>query len=217
MDYEIFINLVTKINNLDLIGTKAHEKMLPQDRIIDLKQLETKIKNAKKAAVLALIVPINKLPHLVLIKRNSYNGVHSAQMAFPGGKPEKEDNDLKATALRETWEEIGVNTQDVKLITHLSNVYIQPSDFLVTPFIGYCEVTPNFNLDVKEVSKLVPINVFDLLNPSNQIIHLVQTSYSKNKIEVPAFLFKQEIVWGATAMMLSEIKDILLQKMDKII
>lgn len=191
--------------------------MLPLGRITDLNQLETKIENAKKAAVLALIVPINKHPHLVLIKRNSYNGVHSAQMAFPGGKPEKEDKDLKDTALRETWEEIGVNSQDVKLITHLSKVYIQPSNFLVTPYFGYCEKTPNFNLDVKEVSKLITINIFDLLNSNNLIKHHVQTSYSKNLIEVPAFLFEQEIIWGATAMMISEIKEILLQKIIKII
>lgn len=209
MDYKNFINLATKINNLDLIGVEAHEKMLPQDRIKDLKQLESNIENAKKAAVLALIIPKFNKPHLVLIKRNSYDGVHSAQMAFPGGKPELDDMDLQSTALRETWEEIGVNAQEIKIITHLSNVYIQPSDFLVTPFFGFCEKIPNFVLDEKEVSKLITVNVMELLNSNNIISHQVKTSYSKNSIQVPAFLLEQEIVWGATAMMLAEIKEIL--------
>ncbi|MFY7812156.1 MAG: NUDIX hydrolase, partial [Flavobacterium sp.] len=131
--------MVTKINNKDLTGHKSHEKMIPKDRIKDLKQLEVSIEKAKKAAVLALFVPKKNIPHLVLIKRNSYHGVHSAQIAFPGGKPEVEDKDLQATALREAWEEIGVNIQEVKIVTHLSKVYIQPSNFLVTPFLGYCE------------------------------------------------------------------------------
>jgi 8-oxo-dGTP pyrophosphatase MutT (NUDIX family) len=209
MDYKNFINLVTKINNKDLTGHKSHEKMIPKDRIKDLKQLEVSIEKAKKAAVLALFVPKKNIPHLVLIKRNSYHGVHSAQIAFPGGKPEVEDKDLQATALREAWEEIGVNIQEVKIVTHLSKVYIQPSNFLVTPFLGYCEIEPRFILDKKEVTQLITVNVLDLLSSDNLITHQVKTSYSNNKIEVPAFLFEQEVVWGATAMMIAEIIEII--------
>lgn len=209
MDYKNFINLVTKINNLDLIGSTAHEKMLPKDRIKDLKLLETTIEKAKKAAVLALIVPVNNMPHFILIKRNNYVGVHSGQMAFPGGKPEKEDIDLQTTATRETLEEIGVTTQEIKIISHLSNVYIQPSNFLVTPFLGYCENLPDFNIDEKEVNKIIIVNILDLLNPKHIVLHKVKTSYSKNIIEVPAFFLENEIVWGATAMILAEMKEIL--------
>lgn len=209
LNFDTFINIITKINNNNLLGLSAHEKMLPMDRIKDLSLLNKNIENAKKAAVLALFIPVNNLPYLILIKRNSYEGVHSAQMAFPGGKPEINDTNLEHTALRETAEEIGITSEKITIINQLSNVYIQPSNFLVTPFLGYCKTECEYKLDYNEVQAIFEISLETLMNEKNVILHEVQTSYSKNKLEVPAFIFQNEIVWGATAMMIAEIKEIL--------
>lgn len=213
MKFDIFFKIITKVNNNDLLGNFAHQKMLPKDRIKDLELLKTNIENAKKAAVLILFVPKNDEAHFIIIKRNSYNGVHSAQIAFPGGKPEISDENLEDTAKRETWEEIGFEIQNINIINCLSDVYIQPSDFLVTPFLAYSLENSNYLLDPKEVVQLFEIPVKHLLDDSFETIYNIQTSYSNQKIEVPAFLFENEIVWGATAMMLAEVKAILQEKL----
>lgn len=213
MEFEQFLQLLPKIKNIALPGQVSHFKMLPEFRKAALQKQENAIKKAKYAAVLALFYPDeNKQTKFVLILRNSYKGVHSAQVSFPGGKPEVYDKSMQDTALRETFEEVGVPQKSIKIIKNLSQVYIPPSNFYVHPFVGFTERIPVFKKQDREVKQLIEVELKHLLNNQSLQYVKVKSSYSIN-IQVPAFKFNNHIVWGATAMMLSEIKDLLKELM----
>mgnify|MGYP001952813145 CR=1 FL=1 len=185
--------------------------MAPEFRVEELQMARLKKKNPKRAAVLALFYPDDQgLSNLLLILRKTYKGVHSNQIGFPGGKVEETDIDLKATALRETHEEVGVSPEKVTIIKSLSEVYIPPSNFEVQPFIGLSNTLLSFEAQESEVEEIVEIRVSDFLDDSNLFSQRLSTSYAEN-VEVPAFRLNGHVVWGATAMMLSEIKELLNQ------
>ena len=168
-----------------------------------------KIEQAKKAGVMALFYPdINMQTNLVLILRKTYKGVHSAQVGFPGGKLEDADLSIEHAALRETYEEIGVSIQSMEVLKKMTEVYIPPSNFFVQPYVGITQVTPNFVKQDDEVEDILEVMLADFLDDANIITERVSTSYKVN-VDVPAFKFNDHVVWGATAMMLSEIKDLL--------
>jgi len=207
MEFNSFFEAITTIVNLDLPAKEAHKKMAPLERIESLVD-DTFNDSAKKAAVMMLFYPKNNMTFLVLILRNSYPGVHSSQIAFPGGKVELTDLDLKETALRETYEEIGVHPNLIEVIRPFSSVYIPPSNFLVHPFLGISKVELKFTLQSEEVAGIIELPIGLLLDDS--IVHSkkMETSYS-TLTDVPVFQFNEHTVWGATAMMLSELKDVL--------
>jgi 8-oxo-dGTP pyrophosphatase MutT (NUDIX family) len=211
MKFEKFLKSVSKIENIPLPAEASHYKMVPPFRQELLKKQEEAIKKAKHAGVLALFYP-DESEHtkFILILRNTYNGVHSAQVAFPGGKLEKQDKSLLDTALRETSEEVGVAKETIKIIKQVSKVYIPPSNFYVQPFIGITENTPKFKKQDSEVKALIEVDLEHFLDNQSLITQTVATSYSI-EVEVPAFKLNNYVVWGATAMMLSEIKDLLKQ------
>jgi 8-oxo-dGTP pyrophosphatase MutT (NUDIX family) len=163
---------------------------------------------AKKAAVMMLFYPKERETHLVLIKRNSYLGVHSSQIAFPGGKVDPEDVDYRQTALRETFEEIGISEDKISVVKDFTPLYIPPSDFLVYPFMGVCSTEIEFVLQQEEVAGIIEVPLKTLLDDAIISNKILDTSYAKS-LEVPVFEIEGHIVWGATAMMLSELKDVL--------
>jgi len=170
-----------------------------------------KSKSAKKAAVLALFYPNRSYEtSLVLILRNSYPGVHSAQVAFPGGKIEPQDLSIEAAAIRETEEEIGVDSKDIQLVKAMSPLYIPPSNFIVYPFLGTANEPLQFIKEESEVQEIIEVKLSDFLDARSVVRTRVSTSY-KIEVEVPAFSLNGYTVWGATAMMLSEIKQVLNQ------
>lgn len=184
----------------------AHLKMAPTERMEALKKLNKDHLTPKIAAVLMLVYPKNNQSHIVLIIRNSYPGVHSSQIAFPGGKSELFDKNLANTALRETEEEIGVEMSSVEIVRPFSEVFIPPSNFMVTPFLGYTEKTPQFVLQPDEVAGIIEMPLQNLFDDRIVVQRKLMTSYSI-AVDVPAFKVKEHIVWGATAMMISELKD----------
>ncbi|WP_299781782.1 CoA pyrophosphatase [uncultured Formosa sp.] len=209
MNFDDFIKLRSKIENIPLPAEASQFKMSPPFREGLIDDNNIKMKTARKAAVMALFYP-NKVHEtmLVLILRNTYKGVHSAQIGFPGGKVEPEDYSLKTAAIRETFEEVGVPENNIDVWRKITNIYIPPSHFIVQPFIGIVEKTPNFLKQDAEVDAIIEVPLVEFLSDKNVVTKRVTTSYATN-VDVPAFVLQGYIVWGATAMMLSEVKDIL--------
>lgn len=209
MTFETFLKSISKIEQIPLPGLTSQLKMSPPFRMELMEQQLEAMKTSKKAAVMALFYPDERqVTKLILILRNTYKGVHSAQVGFPGGKVDAFDKNLKHTALRETYEEIGVPIESIKVIKPMTELYIPPSNFTVYPFFGVTHQTPLFVKQDDEVEDLIEVLITDFLDDFSMTAVKVMTSM-QTEILVPAFEFNGHIVWGATAMMLSELKDLL--------
>lgn len=187
-----------------LPGQQAHDailSVLAQQRIIAFQQEQ----NPRQSSVAATVFPLEGEANIILIKRQSYHGVHSGQISFPGGKVEKEDQSLIDTALREMEEEVGIHREAPKLIRPISQVYIPPSRFLVHPFLFFLEELPPLTENKREVENVIFLPLSKLLD--DRLI--VNGSIKLNdgiRINSPCFEHEGHQIWGATAMMLSEIK-----------
>ncbi len=191
----------------DLPGYEAHKLMISEFRRKDLAK-QSKSSKTRESSVLCLLYPIENVYHCALIKRPEYEGVHSGQISFPGGKAEKCDKNLLATALRETKEEIGVILNENQVIGQLSDVFIPVSNFNVSVFLAYSSQRPTFKADNKEVAEIIELNLQKLCYGNiKQNVTLELKRYGT--FEIPAFVYQNHIIWGATAMMLSELQQIL--------
>ncbi len=161
--------------------------------------------NARIAGVLMLFYPKNDEWHLALIRRRAHEkDPHSAQISFPGGKYEENDDSLLHTALREAMEETGIAPDKVEVLGALTSLYIPVSNFEVHPFVGYVTSRPDFVRQEDEVDDIIEVPVSFLLNPSSiQTTDLKVRDYLLKNVH--CFKFEGHIIWGATAMMLNEL------------
>ena len=195
-----------------LPGLKAHFEMAPRNRILAAPD------NAVNAAVLVLLTPENDGCtakdildwRVLLIRRNSYPGVHSGQIAFPGGKSEDEDKGFWDTACREAYEEVGVKRKDYQRIGSLSDVYVAPSNFIIHPFVAMNTSVQRFHADPREVVdfKNVPVKVFD---PAAADV-MYFTDREGEERAAPAWHYENYTVWGATAMILAELYRLIVEE-----
>jgi 8-oxo-dGTP pyrophosphatase MutT (NUDIX family) len=167
--------------------------------------------DARKAGVLILFYLKDDQIHIPFIKRNEYPGVHSGQVSFPGGGWEPGDADIIATALRETEEEIGIDRSLVTPIGKLSELFIPPSNFLVTPVVGYMNGVPAFKPEPEEVDMVIEVPLEELLAP-HAIKEKEITIFPDVRLKVPCFYCNSQVIWGATAMMLCELVDVINQE-----
>ncbi|RXG16342.1 8-oxo-dGTP pyrophosphatase MutT (NUDIX family) [Leeuwenhoekiella aestuarii] len=206
MQFEEFLKRMPKLSNLTLLGQEAQFLMAPDERIRALKDIDIEAKNPRWAGVMAVFYPNGSGDTmLVLILRKTYKGVHSNQVGFPGGKVESFDASLEETALRETEEEIGVDRNTIEVIKKLTKIYIPPSNFWVQPYIGIVRSKPTFTKEEAEVEAILEVPLKEFLDDKKVIKQRIDTSYG-TMLEVPAFYLAERVVWGATAMMLSEVK-----------
>lgn len=209
MDHKRLIEQIkTSFENLTSLPLTENE-MIPFDRRKrNLSMAQNP--NPRLSAVMILLYPDNGTTHTALILRSTYNGTHSAQVSFPGGKMDETDLDLETTAKRELFEEVGIPEEDIEILGHLNDVYIPPSGFLVKPFIGYLNYTPSFSIDPREVAELIEAPLITFLDDSIMEQGEVQRAKNGMKIIAPYFNVKGHKVWGATAVMLYELKHYLL-------
>lgn len=143
-----------------------------------------------------------------LIKRPVYLGAHSGQVSLPGGKAEAGEDTIE-TALREAEEEVGINRNDVEVVGMLSNFFVIPSNYLVTPVIAIARRTPVFKPDPKEVDHILYGSIDQLMDVS-AIRKKEILAAGQFRMMAPHFEIENEVVWGATAMMLNEFRMVLL-------
>lgn len=208
MNFDDFISIIPKIKETEIDSNISHLKMAPPFRKHLLELTKTNYYNSKKAGVTILFHPNNDKVYFTLILRNKYKGVHSNQIGLPGGRFENGDKDIFQTALRETNEEIGVHSKKITLIKKLNNVYVPPSNYDIFPFMVYTADKANFIIDKNEVQGVINIEIDQLIN--SKIVKRKGSQISNRQIDVlvPAYRFSGHYVWGATAMILSEVKDI---------
>lgn len=201
-----FVQHLKKNLLLPLPGRSAQFKLEPPTR----KDYPDVIpSDARLGAVLALFFPDAGSKRLIFIHRTPSRGVHSGQISFPGGAYETGDQNMRNTAIRETNEEIGITASQINVIGKLSTLYIPPSNFLVHPFVGYLDKKPAFKPDPSEVSGVFSVSVDQLLH--EECVRIMETVVHGFSLKVPCFYVDQKIIWGATAMMLSELLEIIRQ------
>ena len=186
-----------------LPGKAAHELLKPYLKInknLDAPQLL----KPRVGAVMSLIYPVENIPHILFIERPEYDGVHSGQIAFPGGKIEKTDASYLDAALRETFEEIGVESKHIKVVGALSEIYVLASNFMVYPFVGLLNEIPSLVLEQKEVANTLEVPLHRFFEPE-----IIKEKPIKNALGftlmAPYYDLEGKVLWGATAMMVSEL------------
>lgn len=206
----MFLNLIEALQNKlkdDLPGTRAHELMMPTP--VNAPRFSYKVReDARQSSVMILLYPNSNIAYLPLILRPTYTGAHSGQVSLPGGKEEPGDPSREYTALREMEEEIGVSANDVVLLGNLTEIYVAASNFRVLPVVGYLNYQPDFIPETKEVAEI-------LISPLESIIAIDQKKEKEMliggqfAINSPYFDINGKVVWGATAMILSELATII--------
>ena len=192
---------------LSLPGHKAQDRMSSRSRLSIQEYLERN-PDYRTSAVMLLLFPSGDSISSLLIERPSYEGVHSGQLALPGGRSEETDEDIVHTAIRETFEEVGVRVLREQVIGPLTPIYIPPSRFLVHPFVAFLNERPEFIPDEREVESLLEVNLSLLLD--EEVKQRRRITIGDNMfLEAPCYVIGDKILWGATAMMFSEMEAIL--------
>jgi len=204
--YEPFLRQLRQDLQGPLPGRSAQYQMAPRPRPGG-EFNDTPRADARRGGMLLLLYPHSVVGegriHLPLILRPDYPGVHSGQIGLPGGGQEPEDDDLTATALRETYEEIGVHPSQYTVLGQLTTLYVSASNYIVQPSVGWIDYRPEFHTDPYEVAELIEASLRTLLDPGTRRIE--PWTLRGREIEVPYFALGEHFVWGATAMMLSEL------------
>lgn len=178
--------------------------MMPAERLYKLPEYLKEIPRARQSAVLLILFPVLKTWHFLLIRRKERAGdVHSGQLGLPGGKVEPEDSSSLQAALRETHEELGISPESDSLCGALSSVYIPPSRFLVQPYVAVLEQEPFLNPSPLEVESVHRVPLSWLLDKRCKQFGDFKTTYGLLK-NYPCYNFNGLLLWGATAMIMSE-------------
>ena len=195
MVFDVRKPLLIHSNMLDF----SHFKHLQQE-VLNRPEIKEK---AKPAAVVAIILEdLEEEPKLIIIERNQYDGHHSGQMAFPGGKMDPTDADLRETAAREVWEEIGVEIDSASL-NYVTEHWINVSNYWITAFSVRINKKLSYDLNKREINRIFEIPVSFFQDPVNLLPH--EVSYNGQKILSPSFSYEGNLIWGATALIMYQL------------
>ena len=199
-----FIGPLKQRLTLELPGEDAQRRFLAIPRTaVSFPNTE---ENSIPSAVLILLFPNNDDMHFFLTERTQTVEFHKGQVSLPGGAQEKEES-LETTALRETFEEIGIHPDDVEIVGSLSPLFTPVTGFIIHPFIGFANRKPETVIQEIEVASVHTVSISELLD--SRMEKQEKRTIRDIAVDVPFFDFSTIQVWGATAMILSEFKSVL--------
>lgn len=205
------IDLIKQKLQLPLPGISSHLKMAPPHRVNEIINHLDNSENSTKSAVLILFFYEDNQLKMIVIRRSVYVGIHSGQIAFPGGRYEEVDIDVRITALREIEEEIGIPENKIEIIGRLTDIYVPPSNFLISVFVGYLAERPLYNIDEREVGEVIEIPFAEFYKPDL----IKEKNFFVNSIKAadnaPYYDVANTEIWGSSAMVISELLDVLEQ------
>jgi len=189
-----------------LPGIEVQMQMAPPDRSLKHFPLLPQADSIVAGVLIILYQHIDSV-YTVFIQRPDYEGVHSGQISFPGGRKEPEDIDIIKTALREANEEVGINLSKISVIGTLTPLFIPVSKTIVTPVISWTNKRPAFKIQEDEVVYLIEGDLKTFLDPS--IIKIKRFKILGEMRDIKYFDYNGHIIWGATAMILNELLEII--------
>lgn len=195
-----------------LPGLQSHLKMAPPTRKAELEAANEAVPFAKKSAVMILLFHKDEKLKVVFIRRSFYVGIHAGQMAFPGGRFEESDGTVEETAFREIEEEIGVTRDKIELLGRITDIYVPPSNFLISVFVGYLSEKTVYKPDEREVAEVIEVDFDEFLQPKNIDVKSFHVPSANHSVEAPYYKTSKCDIWGASAMVMSELIDILTTK-----
>lgn len=192
-----------------LPGVSSHLKLAPAHRAEELSNMNGKLENAKKSAVMILLFHEAEKLKVVFIRRSFYVGIHAGQIAFPGGRYEDSDIHIQNTALREIEEEIGIAADKIEILGQLTDIYVPPSNFLISIFVGYLAEKPQYRPDEREVAEVIEVDLAEFFH--DDVIQEKEFVVPSAKTSVNALYYRvtNADLWGASAMVMTEFLDIL--------
>ncbi|MCF0070502.1 CoA pyrophosphatase [Dyadobacter sp. CY261] len=202
--FSAFTEQLTQKLKFPLPGETAHQLMMSTSKLRLTFKPNTR---TRKSAVLVLFYPYQNDIYFPLILRPAYDGVHSGQVAFPGGRYELSDENLIRTALREAQEEIGLRLNDVKILGALTELFIPASNFHVLPVVAAMPYRPGFYPDPREVEDIFEIKLEEISDVN--IIGSSDIQVRGEQVHAPHYMVQGYKIWGATAMMISELLAVL--------
>lgn len=199
---------IRRVIETELPGEVAHAHLMPVNRPFSSALKESALDYRRSAVAIVVYEAEGELMS-ILIQRPEYDGVHSRQIAFPGGKMDASDPDLEFTAKRECMEEIAIPIHHLQLVGALTDIYIPVSKFIVSPFIFHVAELPELIPDAREVAGILPFPLKELMVPNAIRTTSIQFNTGFTQKNVPYFDIQNQIVWGATGMILSELRAVL--------
>ncbi|MGB9702916.1 MAG: NUDIX hydrolase [Candidatus Kapaibacteriota bacterium] len=204
---EKIIKIIKSIKKDQLQGTKSHLKLVPMMNNIPIRKMTAPPNTRESAVLIPLIEDNDGTLSIILTLRSENLSNHQGQISFPGGKIEKNETIVEA-ALRETFEEIGVEDSNIEIIGQISDLYVPPSNSVIHPVIGLVKSNVKFKINQSEVQEIIKVKLEFLLDKSN--LQFEDWDFKGEIVKVPLWrIHKLKPLWGATAMILSELIDLI--------
>ena len=192
-----------------LPGLSSHLKLAPDSRAEEIASYLKNKKEAKKSAVMILFFHENDKSKIVFIRRGMYVGIHAGQIAFQGGRFEDFDVTVENTAFREIEEEIGITRDKIELLGRLTDIYVPPSNFLISIFVGYLPKRPEYKIDEREVAEILEFDFDEFLQPNVVGEKDFQVPSTTETVRAHYYKLPNADLWGASAMVVTELIDVL--------